>query len=258
MTTKPRTHRIGNHAWSLRTGGQLTAAERTSMIPAVVAAHARGVAGRISMTVHLNAGRRRDLDPDRLTPPATLLTRVAEAHAVAHLDATLLNHSLRTYVFGAALGMVDQIEVDRELLYTAALLHDVALAQGAGLGRDFTIASAAVALQVADDVGLPSTAADALASAITLHHSPDVRPSDGPVAYLLSAGAALDVIGLRAWDLPPSTIAEVVAQHPRAGFKRGFARAFREEAARVPRGRAQFLQRYAAFGLAIRLAPFRG
>jgi hypothetical protein len=78
------------------------------------------------------------------------------------------------------------------------------------------------------------------------------------VAYLLSAGAALDVIGLRAWDIPPSAIAAVVAQHPRSSFKREFARVYREEAARVPRGRAQFLQRYAAFGLAIRVAPFRG
>ena len=203
MNTKPRTHRIGTHAWSLRTGGQLTAAERTSMIPAVISAQARSVAGRIAMAAHLNRGRRRDLDPDRLTPPATNLTRVAEAHAVAHLDASLLNHSLRTYTFGAALGLVDHVDVDRELLYTAALLHDVALRDGAGNGLDFTVASAAVALQVADDVGLPSTAAETPASAITLHHSPDVRPSDGPVAYLLSAGAALDVIGLRAWDIPP-------------------------------------------------------
>lgn len=75
--------------------------------------------------------------------------------------------------------------------------------------------------------------------------------------YLLSAGAALDVIGLRAWDIPPSAIAAVIAQHPRSGFKREFARVYRE-AARVPRGRAQFLHRYAAFGFAIRVAPFRG
>lgn len=151
---------------------------------------------------------------------------------------------------------MDGIDVDRELLYAAALLHDVGLVDGAGPGTDFTLASAAVASQVAADVGLPAAQAATIASAITMHHSPDVVVEDGPVAFLMSAGAAVDVIGLRAWDLPPSTIAAVVAEHPRVGFKREFARAFRREAARVPRGRARFLNRYAGFGLAIRLAPF--
>jgi hypothetical protein len=66
------------------------------------------------------------------------------------------------------------------------------------------------------------------------------------------------VIGLRVGDLPPSTVAAIVAKHPRAGFKREFGRAFRGEAARVPDGRARFVLRYAAFGIAIRTAPFRG
>ena len=41
-------------------------------------------------------------------------------------------------------------------------------------------------------------------------------------------------------------------------FKGEFTAAFRTEAARVPRGRVQFLRRYGAFDLAIKLAPFRG
>ena len=258
MKPQPCTDRVGSHAWSLQTGGRLTAAEKRAMVPAVVAAQMRNVAGRLAMAAHVNHGRRRALDLERLTPPTTTLTRVAEAHAEARLGPVILNHSRRTYAFAAALGTVDQVEVDHELLYTAALLHDVALPNGAGPGIDFTVASAAMARQIADDVGLPSTAAETVASAITLHYSPDVSLADGPVAYLLSAGAALDVIGLRAWDLPPSAVAAIVDHHPRGGMKREFGRVFREEAARVPRGRALYLYRYAAFGLAIRTAPFRG
>ena len=81
---------------------------------------------------------------------------------------------------------------------------------------------------------------------------------EAPVAYLLSAGAGLDVIGLRSWQLPPDVLAAVIAEYPRLGFKREFAAAFRTEAARVPRGRAAFLRRYGAFDLAIKAAPFRG
>lgn len=258
MSTQPPTNRVGTHAWSLCTNGRLTAAERWSMAPAVAKVHYRMVAGRLTMAMALNTGRRFELDVRRLSPPRTILTRIAEAHASARVGPAILNHSRRTYAFGAALAIVDGIDVDAELLYAAALLHDVALPGGAGEHRDFTLESAAVAAQIADDVGLSRSATETIASAITLHHSPDVTLADGPVAHLLSAGAALDVIGLRAWDLPPTAVAEIVDDHPRADFKHEFRHAFRAEAARVPGGRAQFLMRYAGFGPAIRLAPFRG
>jgi hypothetical protein len=94
-------------------------------------------------------------------------------------------------------------------------------------------------------------------TAITMHYSPGVTVDAGPVAYLLAAGAAVDVVGLRSWELPPATIAEVVRTHPRADFKTVFTEAFRQEAARVPEGRARVLQRYGAFAAAIRFAPFK-
>ena len=93
--------------------------------------------------------------------------------------------------------------MDREVLLAAALLHDTGLRPPVP-GVDFTLASAKVALEVAERVGLSTAATLVMRDAITLHHSPDVSlDTDGPVAYLLSAGAALDVVGLRSWALPP-------------------------------------------------------
>jgi hypothetical protein len=62
-----------------------------------------------------------------------------------------------------------------------------------------------------------------------------VTLAHGPAAYLLSAGAGLDVVGLRSWQLPPDMLGTVTAAHPRLGFKREFIAAFRAEAAGVPR-----------------------
>lgn len=254
-TPQLRTLRVGSHAWSVATDGHLTRADRWRLAAPVVAAYTTMMVGRSSRALRLDRGRRRRLDVDELAPPSSILTRVAASHASSRLTPALLNHSFRTYAFGVALGLVDGRHVDRELLFTAALLHDVGLADGAD-GADFTLASAALARRLASDVGLSRRGADIVMSAITLHHSPDVGPADGAVAQLLSAGAALDVIGMRSWDLPESTVAAVIERHPRLGFKREFSAAFREEAARVPLGRVQFLERYAAFDLAIRLAPF--
>jgi len=121
---------------------------------------------------------------------------------------------------------------------------------------DFTLASARLASEVAEGVGLSTRASQTLQTAITMHHSPRVTLAAGAVPYLLSAGAGVDVVGLRSWELPRLTVAAAVREHPRDAFKTYFARAWMAEAARVPQGRAQLLRRYGGFTAAIRLAPF--
>ena len=193
---------------------------------------------------------------DRLAPPTTALTRAAEQRARRILPVPLLNHSYRTYVFGRALGELEGTDVDTELLYAGALLHDTGLVNPTG-DADFTLTSSRLARVVAEEVGLSTAATDTLLTAITMHYTPGVTADAGPVAYLLSAGAAVDVAGLRCWELPPATLANAVREHPRDGFKDAFTEAFRQEAARVPEGRARLLLRYGAFAAAIRFAPFR-
>jgi len=170
------------------------------------------------------------------------------------LPVPLLNHSYRTYVFGRALGELDGTDVDTELLYAGALLHDTGLVNPTG-HADFTLASSRLARNVAEDVGLSTAATETLLTAITMHYTPGVTADAGPVAYLLSAGAAVDVAGLRCWELPATTLADAVRQHPRNGFKNTFTEAFRQEAGRVPQGRARLLLHH-GLAAAIRYAPF--
>lgn len=247
---------LGTANWTERTCGQLTAADRRSLYGAVARRHAGNAAGRVAMLLHVNSGRHVDVDFDQLKPPSSALTRVAEAQAQRRLNPALLNHSYRTYAFGAAIAALETVDVDRELLFAAAMLHDTGLPTPRQ-HVDFTVRSARIARDVAERVGLSTAATEILRTAITMHHSPEVPLSAGPVAYLLSAGAGLDVIGIRSWQLPPAVLDSVVTQHPRVGFKREFRRALRTEAERVPEGRVKFLRRYAAFDLAIRLAPFK-
>jgi hypothetical protein len=255
-TTRPATD-LGTHAWMERTGGLLTAAERRRLVRPLARGHATNAVGRLSMLLRVNSGHRMRAVGGRPPAPSSVLTRAAENMARRRLTPALLNHSFRTYSFGAALGELEALDVDRELLFATALLHDVGLPTPVE-GVDFTRASARAARDVAEQVGLSTAATNILRSAITLHHSPGVTLAHGPVAYLLSAGAGLDVVGLRSWQLPPDLVAAVIREHPRLGFKREFAAAFRTEAGRVPNGRANFLRRYGAFDLAIKTAPFRG
>jgi hypothetical protein len=249
------TARPGTMPWSAQTDGQLTSAERRHLLRPLARTHVANGVGRTSMLLRLNSGRRTQLPDRTLRTPSSALTRAAEQLAQQRLSPALLSHSYRCYLFGVALGSLEQIDVDRELLFAAAMLHDVGLVTPTG-GVDFTLTSARVARDVAETVGVSTAATDIMRTAITLHHSPDVTVADGPVAYLMSAGAALDVLGLRAWQLPPEVLTAVVAEHPRSHFKREFRAAWAAEAAAVPRGRAHFLRRYGAFDLGVHLAPF--
>jgi hypothetical protein len=246
---------VGTAAWMMRTGGRLEPPERRRLVADLARVHVGNAVGRLSVLAHLDPGRNAYVPPARLVPPDSPLTRAAQDAATRALPATLLNHSCRTYRFGRALGELEEVEVDAELLYAAALLHDTGLVLASGRD-DFTLTSARVARDVAEQVGLSTAATETLQTAITMHHSPRVTLAAGPVAYLLSAGAGLDVAGLRCWELPRATLADAVRDHPREGFKTYFAQAWADEAARVPRGRARVLRRYGAFTAAIRLAPF--
>jgi hypothetical protein len=246
---------VGTASWVQRTSGWLTTAERRALLRPLARTHLQNAVGRIRLALGVHPGRHAYLPADRLVPPTTGLTRAAEQCARRILPVPLLNHSYRTYVFGRALGELDGADVDTELLFAGALLHDTGLVNPAG-EADFTLASSRLARGVAEEVGLSTAATDTLLTAITMHYTPGVTADAGPVGYLLSAGAALDVAGLRCWDLPSTTLAEAVRQHPRNGFKNAFTEAFRQEAARVPQGRAHLLFRYGAFATAIRFAPF--
>ena len=54
-----------------------------------------------------------------------------------------------------------------------------------------------------------------LGDVISLHLNVRVAPEHGPEAQLLQAGAGLDVIGLRHWDIAPETVASVLTRYPR-------------------------------------------
>jgi hypothetical protein len=215
------------------------------------------VVGRLAMALRLHSGRRVVVDAAQLTPPDSSLARDAETAAQDLLTPALLNHSRRSYAWGAAIADVYGIEFDRELLYLASMLHDTGLPTPVP-HVDFTVRSAEVAREFADRHGVPVDDRELIANAIAMHNTPGVGIESGAEAFLLSAGAGIDVFGLRSNELPDAVRDRVVRDYPRLGFKREFAGLVRAEAKLVPRGRMWYLHRFALSDLAIRLAPFRG
>jgi hypothetical protein len=252
-TTDP----IGSIGWTERTGGVLTRRECLTLARPLLRGELSILAGRLAMLLRMHSGRRSSIDPTGLVPPDSQLARDAEVAARDLLTPALLNHSSRAYTWGAAIAALHGITFDRELLYLAAMFHDTGIPSPVP-NVDFTVRSAAVAREFTDSHHVPAHNRELVTNAIAMHHTPGVRLESGSEAYLLSAGAAADVFGLRSNEIPDAVRQSVIQEYPRLDFKREFAGLLRAEAKQVPRGRAWYLHRFAMSDLSIRLAPFRG
>lgn len=248
---------LGSIAWTERTGGVLTTHECATLAGPLLREELRISAGLLALLLRRHSGRRSVVDPARLAPPDSSLARDAEDAARELLSPALLNHSRRAYAWGATIAALQRVEFDRELLYVASMLHDTGLPSPVP-HVDFTVRSAEIAREFLGKRGVPAGDQELVANAIALHHTPEVGPEAGGEAFLLSAGAGVDVFGLRSDQVPDAIRRSVVREFPRLGFKREFAGLWRAEAGQVPRGRAWYLHRFAMTDLTIRLAPFRG
>jgi len=247
---------LGSIAWTERTGGVLTTRECASLAMPLLREELRIAAGLLAMLTRRHSGRRSVVDPASLAPPDSSIAREAEEAAQELLSPALLNHSSRAFAWGAAIAELQQVTFDRELLYVASMLHDTGLPSPVP-HVDFTIRSAQIAREFLAGHGVPAKHQELVAGAIAMHHTPGVGLEFGGEAFLLSAGAGVDVFGLRSSQVPDLVRKSVVREFPRLGFKREFAGLWRAEAKQVPRGRAWYLHRFAMTDLTIRLAPFR-
>ena len=168
-----------------------------------------------------------------LIPDSRLAGRAAELIRTCAPD-FLTNHSFRSYAWSIALAERDRVRFDAELLYVAALLHDIGLVARFDTGRCFEEDGAAAAAELAAAEGWTDERREALAEAIRLHVAVEIALEDGPEAYLLWHATGLDVTGHRHGELAPEVVHDVVAAYPRLDFKRGFAELIADQAARKP------------------------
>lgn len=251
----PDPNRLGGLAWTRRTQGRLTRAERRRLLGALATAQVENAAGRVRLALGRRNPRASEVDVANFTPPDSRLAREAEI-ACDEQPSSIAAHSYRTWMYGLALAAVDRAQLDRELFYCAALVHDYGIAPPVS-GRDFTLGGADRALACAAAAERADGEAEQMADAICVHTTPGVTVDrDGAIGCYVQWGAMVDGAGLRLWDVSRANAETVLRDHPRgAGFKGELAALLRAEARAVPGGRFALLAR-CGLPLATRLAPF--
>lgn len=238
---------LGSLEWTQQTDGRLTTwREHGELLWQAIKYQTHTMQGRLAAALLGPRRSRADLDLDEVRPPTGRAAREAERLVNAKFPPVWANHSRRCYLWGLALGRSEGLEFDEEALYVAALLHDVALAEPTGFdGRCFSLPAAEEAGRLAREAGWAPPRRRLVADAITRHLNLWVSREAAPEAYLLCAGAKLDVVGFRYWDVSPRLVDAVLERYPRLGFKDEFRPTLRASAAAAPASRSGRYQRFA-------------
>lgn len=245
---------IGTLDWCRRTDGILGRGERARFVAATVLTSARALP---HMLAARGGGRgAAGPDPSKLTPPDTPFAREL-VEACAELDPMIVEHGYRSYLFGRALGEAEGTECDPEALFAATMLHDWAFMTMDELdGECFAWAGAKEAEQLLVSSPLSESERHDVLDAICLHLNPAVPRRRGAVQHLAHDGIALDVLGIRGWELDGAGVRRTFGRHPRHGFTARGEKLMRAHGKRVPGCRSATLFS-ASRGQVLRASPWR-
>lgn len=215
---------LGTVTWGRRQGpfsnGRLTRSEKLKLLTNL---------GRMGMLEALDSLRGKlglinvfGTDLEGLLPPDTALVRDAFdfAEDVQNLD--LMRHSWRTYYLGMLLGGYRKLTVDREILFCAAILHDVGLADGRSSEPKeccFVVHGAERCKSHLVGKGHDRARAHQIADAIGLHLNGYVSDRTyGAEAHLLSRGAMCDVFGMGRRRIAQEVRRDIAARYPKGNL----------------------------------------
>jgi hypothetical protein len=170
--------------------------------------------------------------------PESSAAKKARHMLQAAAPAFLVNHSVRSYAWAVALADHDSVAFDPEILYVAALLHDLGLVSRFDTGGCFEEDGALASERLVLDAGWPVSRGRAVRDAIRLHMAGDLSADAAPESQLLWDSTGVDVTGYRFADVPEDIVRRVVDVYPRLDFKRLFAALFADQATRKPACRA--------------------
>ncbi|GGL05514.1 cyanamide hydratase [Sphaerisporangium melleum] len=172
---------------------------------------------------------------DEIPVPGTPAAGAAREVAAAYCSPALLNHSVRSYLWGASYGTLNGIAYDAELLYVSALLHDIGLVKEFDSHTvPFEDAGGHVAWVLGAGAGWPAERRTRALEVIVRHMWDEVDPAQDPEGHLLEVATSLDISGRRPDAWPAELRAEVIARYPRLDLAAEFTACFEDQAARKP------------------------
>ncbi len=244
--------KIGSIAWLRESQGRLTLGSRLALLRQVLAPNTAGIIKTL-----LRSGKDERLRLEEVPLPDS----PAVKHALDELEScasnSVIQHSFRTYLWGAGFGEIGKLEYDPEFLLVGCLLHDLGMTDRHRNDACHCFAgdSALAAAGVMRKAGWAERQTESLADMICLHMNGHVTPSDGHEAHLLQQGAACDIAGTCYYDFHSSYRESVLQKHPRNHINEVFAAFMSNEKAVRPASRAALMYQV-GLPLMIKINPY--
>lgn len=128
----------------------------------------------------------------------------------------LFHHSARVYWWGALQGKRLGLAFDPELLYAAAMFHDVGITPHYhGSALRFEVDGANAARDFLRGHGIDERDVEKVWLAVALHTTPGIPEHMHPEIRLVQAGAGMDMVGRGMDDVAAAARDAVLAAHPR-------------------------------------------
>jgi hypothetical protein len=146
------------------------------------------------------------------------------------------SHSTRVYYFGSLAGKRHGLKFDAELLYIAAMFHDMGLTPMYSSKSDrFEVDGANCARAFLGQYSIGHQEIDTVWTAIALHTTPGIPQHMHPVVALLTNGVEMDVLGIAYSEFSDADREAIVAAYPRTEhFKEDIIQAFYDGIKRKP------------------------
>jgi hypothetical protein len=169
-----------------------------------------------------------------LDAPGFVACRAALELASQYCSPSLLNHSIRSYVWGAAYARAHDMDFDAELLYVSAVLHDISLTQAFdNHALPFETAGGHVVWAFTTGAGWPVERRQHAAEVVIKHMWDSVDPDEDREGYLLELATGFDISG-RGKHFSDELCLEVLGRYPRLDLVTEFTDLFGAQAVRKP------------------------
>ncbi|HYP46619.1 MAG TPA: HD domain-containing protein [Propionibacteriaceae bacterium] len=187
-----------------------------------------------------------------ISAPQTQATCAAAELAASCHSPALINHVVRSWLWAEAFALLEgRQDVDHELLYASAMLHDVGLVPNFdNASLSYEEAGGHIAVALTAGAGWPPDRRQRALDVIVRHNWPSVDPEMDVEGYLLGIATSLDIGGSRLDALPQDFVREVMDAHPRLTLAEEFTAGLTDQAARKP---ATAAPRLVHSGLATRM-----
>ncbi|KAF2855627.1 hypothetical protein T440DRAFT_385293 [Plenodomus tracheiphilus IPT5] len=172
--------------------------------------------------------------------PQTAISKSAYKHAASLLHPTILNHSIRVYMYAKALAahassMYSRDPLKQDLLFTACLFHDIGTTSTYDGPQRFEVEGADAAVKHLSQYEICETDKHDVWIAIAIHTSPGIAERIGELSRLVRVAVVTDFgRGREGWDMLLPLREELECQYQRGDIEKVLGDAVVAQAAEKP------------------------